>query len=152
MSAPNQIERLREDVKVSAADLLKVPEGSITIKGLENNVSAALRYTEAWLGGQGAVPIYNLMEDAATAEIARAQVWQWIRHPKGVLADGRRITREFFRELLDLELKSIKLHLGEPHYRSRKYELAGKLLDDMISRDSLPEFLTLEAYPHVAGT
>jgi malate synthase len=81
MPDANQIQRQRHDIEVTAADLLKVPDGDVTFNGLMNNVSAALRYTEAWLGGLGAVPIYNLMEDAATAEIARAQIWQWIRYP-----------------------------------------------------------------------
>jgi malate synthase len=84
---------------VSAADLLTVPTGEITAAGLLNNVSVSLQYLAAWLGGNGCVPINHLMEDAATAEIARAQIWQWIHHPAGALADGRRVTIELFREL-----------------------------------------------------
>ncbi|HYY15847.1 MAG TPA: malate synthase A, partial [Gammaproteobacteria bacterium] len=98
MPAPNQIHRLLQDVHVSAEDLLRVPEGRITAKGLQGNISAALRYTESWLGGQGSVPLFHLMEDAATAEISRAQLWQWINYPRGVLEDGRKITIEMFRE------------------------------------------------------
>lgn len=83
MPTPNQLDRKREDVHVSAADLIQVPEGPITEQGLRTNISVGIQYIEAWLRGSGAVPIFNLMEDAATAEISRAQVWQWIRHPAG---------------------------------------------------------------------
>jgi malate synthase len=146
MPAANQIENLREDVHVTAADLLKVPEGTITIRGLINNVSSALRYTESWLSGRGAVPIANLMEDAATAEISRAQIWQWIRHPKGMLEDGRRVTVEMFRELLAEDLQIIRRQLGDVLYQSRKYKEAAELLDKMVTGKRLPNFLTLEAY------
>ncbi|MGQ0658877.1 MAG: malate synthase A [Chromatiales bacterium] len=146
MAEPNQVVKLREDVHITAADLLKVPEGTITIRGLINNISSALRYTESWLSGRGAVPIANLMEDAATAEISRAQLWQWIRHPKGVLEDGRRITVEMFRELLAEELQIIRRQLGEAVFQSRKYKEAAELLDKMVTGKKLPSFLTLEAY------
>ena len=85
MPTPNQIHKKREDVSVKAEDLLEVPEGSITEAGVRTNINVGIQYIESWLNGRGAAPIYNLMEDAATAEISRAQVWQWIRHPKGVL-------------------------------------------------------------------
>ena len=92
MPAPNQIDRKREDVNVTAADLLDFePEGPITEAGLRTNVNVGIQYLGSWLAGAGAVPIFNLMEDAATAEISRAQVWQWIRSPKGCLADGRKV-------------------------------------------------------------
>ena len=92
MKSPNQIDRKRKDVTVSAADILDFgPQGPITEKGLRTNVSVGVQYIEAWLRGSGAVPIFNLMEDAATAEISRAQVWQWIRNPRGVLSDGRKV-------------------------------------------------------------
>ena len=97
MPTPNQIERKRDDVNVSAKDLLDFgPSEPITEQGLRTNVSVGVQYLEAWLRGSGAVPIFNLMEDAATAEISRAQVWQWIRHPRGVLSDGRKVTKELF--------------------------------------------------------
>ena len=97
MPGANQLDRLREDVHVTAADLLAVPDGPITEAGLRTNISVGVRYLESWLRGNGCVPIFNLMEDAATAEISRAQIWQWIRHPAGVLDDGRKITAELFR-------------------------------------------------------
>ena len=149
ISGPNQIDRGTNDLEITREDLLRVPEGSITIEGLTGNVSAALRYTEAWLSGQGAVPLYNLMEDAATAEIARAQLWQWIHFPGGVLDDGRRITPELFREALDCELAVIRLHFGMRHFESRKYGIAAEILDKMITGEVLPEFLTLEAYEYL---
>ncbi|MBM2830469.1 MAG: aceB [Gammaproteobacteria bacterium] len=146
MPGPNQIDNKREDVKVTQADLLKVPEGTITRAGFEGNINAALRYTESWLGGQGCVPIFHLMEDAATAEIARAQIWQWIRYPKGVLDNGKNITIEMFREALARHLLSIREELGDEVYESRNFQAAGELLDRLITNKSLPAFLTLEAY------
>lgn len=146
MTGPNQIGDLRPDVTVEAADLLKLPEGTITIRGLMTNIAAALRYTESWISGKGAVPIFNLMEDAATAEISRAQIWQWIRHPKGMLEDGRRITVEMFRESMTQELQSIRRQLGDAVYHSRKYKEAADLLDKMVTGRRLPNFMTLEAY------
>lgn len=150
MPDANQIMRQRDDVAVTAGDLLKLPEGTITINGLMNNVSAALRYTEAWLGGLGAVPIYNMMEDAATAEIARAQIWQWIQYPKGILNDGRAVTEEMFRRVLAHELELIKIQHGEQYYGERQFAAAAALLDKMITGNQLPDFLTLEAYEQLS--
>lgn len=146
MPGPNQIAKQRDDVNVDANDLLKCPQGPITIHGVMKNVSAALRYTEAWLGGLGAVPIYNLMEDAATAEIARAQIWQWIQYPKGILADSRAINEELFRRVLAHELESIRIIYGDQFFSHRHYQRAAELLDRMITGRELPEFLTVEAY------
>src|SRR5260221_8104056 len=109
MKTPNQIDRKREDVSVAGDDLLRFgPEEPSTDQGLRTNVSVGVRYLEAWLRGSGAVPIFNLMEDAATAEISRAQVWQWIRSPKGKLDDGRKVTADLFRQTLGEELQKIK--------------------------------------------
>src|SRR5262249_16355224 len=109
MQQPNQIARRRDDVDVCAKDLLHFgPQGPISEQGLRTNVSVGVQYLEAWLRGSGAVPIFNLMEDAATAEISRAQVWQWIRHPDGRLSDGRKVTKKLFREVLTEELVRIK--------------------------------------------
>jgi malate synthase len=136
---PNQVDKKREDVRVSAADLLRVPEGKITEAGLRVNVSVGLQYLEAWLRGNGCVPLYHLMEDAATAEISRAQVWQWIRHPKGVLEDGRRVTVALFRECLRSEMDRLK------EKKLPKLELAGRLFDEITTSDVFAEFLTLPA-------
>ena len=114
MPEPNQIAtQKREDVKVAAADLLKFePETPITEKGLRLNINVAIQYIGAWLAGQGAVPIFNLMEDAATAEISRSQVWQWIRSPKGVLDDGRKITKAMVAAMIPEEMQKIRDLLG----------------------------------------
>ena len=146
MPGPNQLHVLRDDVRVSAADLLRLPEGPITAAGVRNNVSAALRYMAAWLGGRGAVPIHHLMEDAATAEIARAQLWQWIRYPKGVLDDGRKVTWEMFRALLDQELADIEREVGAAGMSAGHYQEAAALLRGIVERDGFEEFLTLPAY------
>src|SRR5690606_15453394 len=103
MPSPNQIHRKREDVQVSAEDLVEVPTGNITEDGLRANISVGIQYIASWLSGNGAAPINHLMEDAATAEISRSQVWQWIRHPNGMLEDGRDITIELFHEIIEEE-------------------------------------------------
>jgi len=146
MQGPNQLLRLRPDVKVSAADLLAIPKGEITEAGLRNNVSVSLQYMAAWLSGNGCVPINNLMEDAATAEIARAQIWQWIRHPGGVLSDGRRVTLELFRSLLTQERQRLATELGPQRYAQGHFDDAAHLLDHITAAPEFQSFLTLAAY------
>ncbi|MCA1599776.1 MAG: malate synthase A, partial [Chloroflexi bacterium] len=131
MPGPNQIERKLEDTYITAADLLAVPEGPITEAGLRANISVGTQYIEAWLRGAGAVPINNLMEDAATAEISRAQVWQWIRSPCGVLDD---------------ELQAIKARVGEERYGQGRYDEASELFAGLTTSDSFVEFLTVPGY------
>src|SRR5206468_4749467 len=111
MPDPNQVGRLREEVTVTADDLLAVPRGSITEEGLRTNVRVGVQYLEAWLRGSGCVPLYNLMEDAATAEISRAQVWQWLRHGAR-LADGRPVTLPLVREIADQEMDRVRSEVG----------------------------------------
>ena len=108
MPTPNQLAQDARDVQVSAKDLLQIPQGTITEAGLRNNVSVSIQYLAAWLGGLGCVPINNLMEDAATAEISRAQIWQWIKHPGGKLDDGRKVTAELFRTITREELDKLQ--------------------------------------------
>jgi malate synthase len=146
MPTPNQLHRLREDVKVAAADLLQIPPGDITEAGMRNNVSVSLQYMAAWLSGNGCVPINNLMEDAATAEISRAQIWQWIRHPRGVLADGRRVTAEMFRAMLAEEQSRLKAQLGDAAYARGNFDRAANLLDRITTAPVFSTFLTLAAY------
>lgn len=148
MPTPNQLHRKREDVQVSAIDLLAVPEGAITEEGLRTNVSVGIQYIEAWLRGSGAVPIFNLMEDAATAEISRAQVWQWIRHPKGVLQDGRKVTLELVEAIVEEELAKIEASIGEHTYQAGKFPLATSLFLRLIQEDEFSEFLTLPGYEY----
>jgi malate synthase len=147
MPTPNQIHRQRDDVNYGAKDLLDFrPEGPITEAGLRNNISVGIQYIGAWLAGNGCVPVFNLMEDAATAEISRSQIWQWIRSPKGVLADGRKVTKELFRALLPEELAKIRTLLGEAGWAAGRYEQAAKVFDDITTSDDYVEFLTLPAY------
>ncbi len=146
MPTPNQVARQRDDVKVTAADLLAIPPGQITEAGLLNNISVSLQYLAAWLSGNGCVPINNLMEDAATAEISRAQIWQWIRHPGGVLADGRRITAELFRSMLAAEAARLRAGLGEVAWTRGNFEPAARLLDEITTAEEFSTFLTLAAY------
>jgi malate synthase len=147
MPQPNQIARQRDDVDPSAKDLLDFgPRGPITEQGLRTNVSVGVQYLEAWLRGSGAVPIFNLMEDAATAEISRAQVWQWIRHPDGKLSDGRKVTKKLFREVLTEELTKIKEAIGVDRFAKGKFEIARDLFDTMTTDDEFAEFLTLPGY------
>lgn len=149
MSTPNQIARQRDDVQVSAADLLKVPEGTITEPGLRNNISVGLQYLESWLRGSGCVPINNLMEDAATVEIARAQVWQWLHHPQGSLTDGRKVTVQLFRQLAREEQAKVEAALGAEALAGRKFDQAAQILDQIITDDNFVEFLTLPAYKYL---
>jgi malate synthase len=146
MPTPNQTHRLREDIEVSAADLLRVPEGAITEAGLRNNISVALQYMAAWISGNGCVPINNLMEDAATAEISRAQVWQWIRHRRGVLDDGRKVTLELFRLTLAQEQDRLRDALGAAAYATGNFDGAADLLDRITADERFESFLTLSAY------
>ncbi len=147
MKTPNQIDKKRDDVNVTADDLLDFgPREPITENGLRTNISVGVQYLEAWLRGHGAVPIFNLMEDAATAEISRAQVWQWIRHPCGVLSDQRKVTKELFGQVLGEELGKIKSQIGDKLYAERKYEMASALFGKLTTDDKFAEFLTLPGY------
>jgi malate synthase len=150
MPAANQIaSKKRSDVRVTAADLLKFePEAPITEKGLRLNINVAIQYIGAWLAGQGAVPIFNLMEDAATAEISRSQVWQWIRSAKGRLDDGRKVTREIVAAMIPEEMQKIRDLLG-PAYGEGRYTEAAEIFAELVNADSFVEFLTLPAYERI---
>src|SRR5438105_1874488 len=145
MPQPNQIARKREDVHVTASDLLAVPTGTITEAGLRQNLNVGIGYIEAWLRGIGCVPLYNLMEDAATAEISRAQVWQWIRRGAR-LDDGRTIDRALCRGLLDEELAKLRAS-----NRDRVYGKAAELFAMLIEAPVFPEFLTVPAYEMITA-
>jgi len=143
MPGPNQVDRLRDDVNVSAADLLDFgPEGPITEEGLRTNINVGIQYLGAWLAGMGCVPINNLMEDAATAEISRSQVWQWIRSPKGTLEDGRVIDVDLFHTVLAEELQKVKDQFGA----AGRYEEGAALFDEITASEDFVDFLTLPAY------
>jgi malate synthase len=146
MPKQNQLDRLREDVVIGASDLLKVPNGQITEEGLRNNINVGIQYLAAWLDGNGCVPINNLMEDAATAEISRAQIWQWIRHDKGVLSDGRRITVELFDGLMSEEMEALAEEIGRERFEAGKFEQARDLMREITVADEFVEFITLPGY------
>jgi len=142
---PNQFEKQKPEVRVSAEDLLDFrPETPITEAGLRMNINVGIHYLGAWLAGNGCVPIHNLMEDAATAEISRSQVWQWIRSPKGVLDDGRKVTADLVRGLVPEELAKIKAggYAG-------KFDRAAEIFTQMSTQDAFAEFLTLPLYEEI---
>jgi len=145
MPQANQIDRKREDVHVTAKDLLAIPQGTITEEGLRLNVDVGIQYLEAWLRGNGAVPIYNLMEDAATAEISRAQVWQWAKHG-AKLEDGRPVTPELVKETIAGELAKMRDRAGAERFAKGKYQLAADLFEKMMLSGEFNDFLTLPAY------
>jgi malate synthase len=148
MPGPNQFDRRLGDVAVSAADLLRVPQGSRTEAGLRWNLRVGVQYLEAWLRGVGCVPLYNLMEDAATAEISRAQVWQWLRH--GARLDGgREVTPAFVRELLASEMEAVRSGLGAIRYEGGRFQDAIALFESLVFSPSFEEFLTLPAYHYL---
>ena len=142
---PNQWEKQRPDVKVTSADLLNFqPETPITEFGLRMNINVGIHYLGAWLAGNGCVPIHNLMEDAATAEISRSQVWQWIRTPKGVLDDGRKVTADMVNAMVPEELAKIKAGGFDG-----KFDRAAVIFADMATKDAFEEFLTLPLYEEI---
>ncbi|HET6203051.1 MAG TPA: malate synthase A [Planctomycetota bacterium] len=149
-AGPNQIDRLREDVAVGASDLLAVPGGRITEAGLRQNLDVGVRYLEAWLRGTGCVPLYDLMEDAATAEISRAQVWQWVRHGAR-LEDGRGIDAELVRRTLDEQMDRARGDLGSARFESGRFAPARALFERLVLSTELEEFLTLPAYDLLLG-
>ncbi|MDQ2734327.1 MAG: malate synthase A [Pseudomonadota bacterium] len=142
---PNQFDKQKPEVSVTAADLLDFkPEKPITEAGLRMNINVGIHYLGAWLAGNGCVPINNLMEDAATAEISRSQVWQWIRSPKGVLDDGRKVTAELVRQLVPEELAKIKAGGFEG-----KFDRAAEIFTQMSTQEAFAEFLTLPLYEEI---
>ncbi len=142
----NQIDKQRADVNVSAADLMNFqPEGPITEQGLRYNINVGIHYLGSWLAGNGCVPIHNLMEDAATAEISRSQVWQWIRSAKGKLDDGRKITAELVKGMVPEELAKVKETVGG----GSTYDEAAKIFVDMSTSENFAEFLTLPLYEKI---
>ena len=145
MQGPNQLQVMREEISVSAADLLRVPQGAITDAGLRRNIRVGLQYIEAWLGGSGCVPIYHLMEDAATAEICRAQLWQWLHH-EARTSDGRPISLQRFDQTLTEEIERIHDEVGGARMLAGLFPSAARLFSAMVKSDTFDDFLTLPAY------
>jgi len=148
MPGQNNLDRLRDDVKVSGADLLRVPEGKVTRAGVRINIDVGIRYLAAWLGGNGCVPIHNLMEDAATAEISRAQLWQWVRHST-LLEDGNTVTLALVLEEAKSVLAEIRRENGDAAFEAGHYALAAKHLDRLTANHDFEPFLTLAAYEDI---
>ena len=149
MPQPNQIDRQLEDVHVTAADLLTVPHGPITEGGVRWNIKVGIQYLEAWLGGNGCVPLYYLMEDAATSEISRSQLWQWLHHG-ATLDTGQRLTPELYDRLVQEELQAIRHEIGDARFEGGHFPLAVELFNQMVKSPEFVEFLTLPAYQHLA--
>ncbi|OGW86972.1 MAG: malate synthase A [Omnitrophica bacterium RIFCSPHIGHO2_02_FULL_46_11] len=148
MKGPNQLQVKREEVAITAKDLLQVPNGDITEKGLRININVGILYIEAWLRGQGCVPLYNLMEDAATAEISRSQVWQWIRH-EAKMINGTLITKELVKKMIQEELETIRKTIGPEQYNAGEFKRASELFEHISTKNEYPEFLTLVAYDYI---
>jgi malate synthase len=148
MPEKNQID-VQIDEEFTQEDLLEVPEGTITEEGLRTNLHVGLQYLGAWLAGNGCVPIFNKMEDAATAEISRTQVWHWIHHPQGVLEDGRDVDEELFRQLLEEEHEKLHDKLGDELYKTGRFDLAEDLYIELATSDEFIEFLTLPGYEYL---
>jgi len=149
MPEPHQINNKRNDVNVSADNLLTLPIGSITLDGLRTNMDVGIQYIEAWLGGNGCVPIYNLMEDAATAEISRTQVWQWLNNPDSALEDGTKISEELYSSLIEEQLIKIRKMVGEERFNKGSYRLAAEIFDVLVREKDFTEFLTFKAYDFI---
>lgn len=145
MPAKNQIDKKRDDVNVTQADLIAVPEGTRTEAGLRQNVNVGVLYLEAWLRASGCVPLYDLMEDAATAEISRTQIWQWIEHG-AKLEDGRTVDAALTKTILEEEMKAIEASVGSERFRSGKFEEARRIFEALATGPTCADFLTLPAY------
>jgi malate synthase len=148
MPQPNQLDRQRDDVQVDAKILLQPNNGTITRAGVLTNLKVGVQYLESWLGGNGCVPLYNLMEDAATAEISRSQVWQWLHH-HAKLDEGILLTHALFAELLNQAMKEIRDEIGSERFADGQFDRARDLFNDMIRADDFAEFLTLPAYEYL---
>jgi malate synthase len=146
MPTPNQITKQMPDYNPTAADLLAIPEGSRTEAGLRHSINVSLGYLEAWLRGTGCVPLYNLMEDAATAEISRSQMWQWCRH-EAELDDGRKVTPTLIDQIIHEEAERWEQEVA--HTYQNRLELASELLKEMTHAEEMPDFLTLRAYDKI---
>ncbi len=144
MPTPNQIDKPLEDISLTAKDLMEVPKGNVTREGIRINNSVGVQYLEAWIRGNGCVPIYNLMEDAATAEISRSQIWQWIHHRQ--MVDGLELTQSRFLSYLREDLAGVQMEIGEDNYARGKFDKAAGLYEELSTNEELSDFLTIPAY------
>lgn len=144
----NQLHVALDDLHITEEDLVKIPKGTITEAGIRKNINVGVLYLESWLNGLGAVALYNLMEDAATAEISRTQVWQWLK-TKVKLEDGRKFNMKLYKEFFDDEVKKITIEFGEDNMKNTKFKLAFELFDKLVISENFEEFLTLTAYQYL---
>ena len=126
-----------------------MPDGRITEAGLRHNIDVGIQYMASWLGGNGCVPIYNLMEDAATAEISRTQIWQWVHHPNAFLEDGRKVDAAMVTDMFADQMKRIEQKLGTAAFAGGRFELARDLMEGIVLRDQFTEFLTSVGYEYL---
>lgn len=148
MPTANQLHVTRDDVNITEQDLVEIPKGTVTEEGIRKNINVGILYTEAWLRGHGAVALYNLMEDAATAEISRTQVWQWL-HNEVVIEDGRTFNRKLYEAIFDDEIEKLITEFGEENIKNSKFELAIELFNKLVISEEFEEFLTLPAYQYI---
>ena len=148
MPTPNQLHVTRDDINVTEQDLVEIPKGTVTEAGIRKNINVGILYTEAWLRGHGAVALYNLMEDAATAEISRTQVWQWLKN-EVTLEDGRQFNSELYSELFNNEVEKILTEFGVDGIKNSKFKLAIELFNKLVLAEEFEEFLTLSAYQYI---
>ena len=151
LSGDNQLDVSLDNVTITQDDLLEVHKGQRTEEGMRECIKVGVQYIEAWLAGRGAVPLYNLMEDAATAEISRAQIWQWLKHSTK-LDDGRTVNEELFKDILTSEIANLKEVLGEEVWAKGKYEKAVEIFEKMSISPVCEEFLTLPAYEEIVSS
>lgn len=148
MPTPNQFHVTRDDVAITKEDLVELPIGTVTEEGIRKNINVGILYTEAWLRGHGAVALYNLMEDAATAEISRTQVWQWLKNDV-ILEDGRTFSKDLYNTIFDNEVEKLMREFGEDHIKNTKLKLATELFNTLVTNTDFEEFLTLPAYQYL---
>ena len=148
MPAPNQLHITRDDLHITAQDLVELPKGTVTEEGIRKNINIGILYTEAWLRGHGAVALYHLMEDAATAEISRTQVWQWLKN-EVKLDDGRKFNMDLYQKLFHHEVEKIKTSVGDKNLTESRFELAFEIFDKLVVSEEFEEFLTLPAYKYL---
>ena len=146
LTQENHVNNKKEDVNISAEDILTLPVGTITLNGLKTNIDIGVRYLEGWLRGNGKISLYNLKENAATAEISRTQIWQWIKNDNSALEDGSKISDELYSSLLTEQLENIRSAVGEERFNKGAYRLAAEIFDSLVREENFTEFLTLKAY------
>jgi malate synthase len=148
MPTPNQIHIERADLNITEEDLVETPKGTVTEAGIRKNMNVGILYLESWLRGNGAVALYNLMEDAATAEISRTQLWQWLKN-EVMLDNGKRFNIELYLEIFEEEVEKITHHVGEQNLPQTKFKLAIELFEKLILSADFEEFLTISAYQYL---